>query len=106
MVAEQAGGGERVLRRSPDFVERIAIAAAVSFSGDGSMFIIDFLKPSLDLVADEKGKIVGLRGELEQCVRVFLSPVVCKKLLQSLSRMIESYERRFGEIRVEQAEGG
>lgn len=106
MVAEQSRRGERILRKSPDFVEKMAVAAAVSFSGDGSMFIIDFLKPSLDLVADEKGKIVGLRGELEQSVRIFLSPVVCKKLLQSLSRTIENYERRFGEIRVEQAEEG
>jgi len=104
MSGVQVKRGERILKKSPDFVERMAVAAAVSFSGDGSVFILDFLKPSLDLVADEKGKIIGLRGELEQSVRIFLSPVVCKKLLQSLSSTIENYEKQFGEIKVREAE--
>ena len=95
----------RILKKSPSFVERMAVAVVVSFSSDGSLFFIDFLKPSLDLVADEKGKIDGLTGELEQDVRIFLSPIVCKRLLQSLLRAIENYEKQFGEIRVGDAEG-
>ncbi len=106
MSAGRAEAGERVLKRSPDFVERMAVVAAVSFSNDGSVFIIDFLMPSLDLVADEAGKIIGLRGELAQVARIFLPPMVCKRLLKSLARMIEEYERKFGPIPEAGGEAG
>ena len=91
VAGERVGKGERVLKKSPDFVERMAVAVVVSFSSDGSMFIIDFLKPSLDIVADERGKLIGLRGEMERSVRIFLSPIVCKKAtLQKVCRSVKS----------------
>ena len=101
-MAERKDVGVRTLRKSSDFVERIALGAVVSFSNDGAAFIIDFLKPSLDIVVDEKGGVIGLRGELELNVRILLPPIVCKKLLRTLEKMIKRYESQFGEIPVKE----
>ena len=65
MSEDQLRRGIRVFRKSPDFVERIAVAAVVSFSDDGSLFAIDFLKPSLDLaintMRDDSGRLRKVR---------------------------------------------
>ena len=100
-----ARSSEHVVRRSPDFVERFAQAAAISFSDDGSTIVIDFLKPSLDIVTDESGRITGVRGELELSVRIFLPPVVAKRLLKALENSIRKYEEKFGEIKDVQTTG-
>ena len=90
---------ERVVRKAPDFVERIAQAVVVSYPEDGSLIVLDFLKPSLDIVVDESGRITNVKGELELSVRVFLPPVVAKRLLRVLENVIKGYEEKFGEIR-------
>ena len=88
------------VRKSSNFVETLATSVIVSFPNDGSVFILDFLKPVMDIVADEKGKIKGIHGELELNTRVILPPIVCKKLLNTLKDTIDKYESAFGEIKV------
>ena len=92
-------GFERVVRKAPDFVERVAQAVVVSYPDDGSIIVLDFLKPSLDIVVDESGRITSVKGELELSVRVFLPPVVAKRLLRVLENVIRGYEEKFGEIK-------
>ena len=96
---------QRVVKRASDFVERTATSAVVSFPEDGSVFVIDFLKPNIDIVVDERGKIVNVRGELEITARIVLPPMVCKRLLNALKNSIEKYESAFGEIRVKRPGG-
>ncbi|MEB2835862.1 MAG: DUF3467 domain-containing protein [Desulfurococcales archaeon] len=93
------GGGVRLVRRSPDFVERFAQMVIVSFPNDGSVFVLDFLKPALDIVADESGRVTSVRGEMELNARIILPPLVAKRLLRALGSMVRSYEEKFGEIR-------
>ncbi len=88
----------RLVRKSSDFVERLAVAVVVAFPNDGSIFVIDFLKPSLDLIVNEEGRVTGHRGDLELTARILLPPVTCKKLLKALEDAVKKYEDKFGKI--------
>ncbi len=88
---------------APDFVEKYAVAAIVSFPSDGSVFIIDFLKPKISILVDEQGRVGRIHGELELVARIVLPPIVCKRLLAALQNTIKKYESVFGEIAVKEA---
>jgi len=94
--------GDREVKVSPDFVEKYAVAAIVSFPSDGSVFIIDFFKPRISILVSEQGRIGGVRGELELAARIVLPPIVCKKLLVALQNTVKKYESVFGEIVIKE----
>lgn len=75
MSEDQLRRGIRVFRKSPDFVERIAVAAVVSFSDDGSLFAIDFLKPSLDLAIEGKDASLRLKVNWSNALGYTLLPL-------------------------------
>ena len=84
------------LLKSEDFIERFASGVIVGFSNEG-IFVIDFLKPDLKLYG-EKGRIVGSDSRLIPQTRIFLPPIVAKRLLHSLKGSIENYEKKYGKI--------
>lgn len=90
----------RTVKKSADFTERFAITAIVSFVPDGSVFVIDFLRPVMDIVVDKEGRVKGVHGELELSVRIILPPIACKRLLNALRSAVEKYESMFGEIPI------
>ena len=96
----------RGVKRSEDFVEKLATAVVVSYPNDGSVIVVDFLKPAMEIMVDERGRITGIRGELELAARVILPPIVCKRLLIALKNTVEKYESEFGEIRIERGTPG
>jgi hypothetical protein len=84
------------LQKSDDFIERFASGIIVGFSNEG-MFVIDFLKPDLKLY-EERGRIVGSESKLIPQTRIFLPPIVAKRLLYSLKGSVENYEKKYGKI--------
>ncbi|MHA1608750.1 MAG: DUF3467 domain-containing protein [Candidatus Njordarchaeales archaeon] len=97
-MSEQEDANVRPLKRSSDFIEVLSTAVVVSFPNDGSIFILDFLKPAMEIMVDKSGRIRGIHGELELSARIILPPVVCKRLLKVLEENIRKYEAQFGEI--------
>ena len=95
-------GDERRVKVAPDFVEKYAVAAIVSFPNDGSVFIIDFLKPRISIAVDEQGRVKRVHGELELVARIVLPPIVCKRFLAALQSTVRKYESAFGEIAVKE----
>ncbi|MHA1632206.1 MAG: DUF3467 domain-containing protein [Candidatus Freyarchaeota archaeon] len=91
---------ERPVPRTRDFVETLAFAAIVGFT-DHRMFVIEFLRPETNVVMDKEGKFKGFRGALFSAARIYVPPVVAKRLLKALSTQIKSYEEKFGEIKEE-----
>ena len=82
---------------SEDFIERFSTGVMVGFSSEG-VFVIDYLKPDLKLYG-ENGKITGSKSKLIPQTRIFLPPIVAKRLLISLKGSIEKYEKKYGEIK-------
>ena len=87
------------IKRTENFIELMASGVVVAFSDDG-LFILEFIKPEVKLLGDKSGRIVGFRGEMRSCARIFISPITAKKLLKALSSQLEKFEEKFGQIKV------
>jgi len=95
---EEVSEEVRPVPRARNFIEVLAFAAVVGFS-DQRIFTIEFLCPEANVVVDKEGKIKGFKGTLSSAARIYMSPLVAKRLLNALSKQINLYEKKFGEIK-------
>jgi len=93
-----------ILEPTESYVERFASEVVVSHTPQG-IFLLDFLYLKSSIIVDEDGRIKGYKGQLRPDVRIYLSPIICKRLLKALEDQIKKYEEKFGEIKESQ-EGG
>lgn len=90
--------------KTETFTERFVTNAIITHTSDGN-FILDFGRPAIGAYAEKKsGKILGYKGELKLDVRLVMSHISAKRLLNALKTNIERYESTYGEIRVGERE--
>ena len=100
---EAEGGKEVEVPLSDTFTSRLADGCLLSYNHLSGLFVLDFQRA--DLKARGKaveGRLMELHyeGTLKIDVRIFLTPLVAKRLLKALEENIKRYEEKFGEIKV------
>jgi len=96
-MSEKTPEEEIPVPQAKDFIEALAFAAVVGFT-EQRMFVIEFLHPETNVVVDREGRIKGFRGKLSSVARIYIPPLVAKRLLRALSTQIKLYEEKIGEI--------
>ncbi|HIH97314.1 MAG TPA: DUF3467 domain-containing protein [Thermoplasmata archaeon] len=84
--------------KTENFTERYVTNCAITRTSEGAI-LIEFGRPVAHLQADKSGEIVGLGGEIHSDIRLIMTPIVAKRLLEVLQGELDDYEENYGEIK-------